>query len=116
MDWPTVAGTGDAPYVADVLPRLERRRLDLLPVIAAGAIAAGRPGAALSIIEPLAAEHPYDEPLAPSLARLFYADGRQADALSRLGDLRRRLLEELGIDPSSMIKDLEHQILLQDPS
>jgi DNA-binding SARP family transcriptional activator len=112
---PPLAGTGDAPYVAGAVARLERRRLDLLLVIAAGAIAGGRTGSALVIIEPLAAEHPYDEPLTASLARLLYADGHQADALSRLGNLRRRLLEELGLDPSPMISELEHQILLQDP-
>jgi predicted ATPase/DNA-binding SARP family transcriptional activator len=112
---PPLAGTGDAPYVASVLARLERRRLDLLPVIATGAIAGGRTGSALLIIEPLAAQYPYDEPLTASLARLLYADGRQVDALSRLGDLRRRLLEELGLDPSPMISELEHRILLQDP-
>src|SRR5688572_12711594 len=112
---PPLAGTGDAPYVAALLPRLARRRLDLLPVIAAGAIASGQTGAALSIIEPLVPDYPFDEPLLASFARLLYADGRQADALSRLATLRRRLLEELGLDPSPMISELEHQILLQDP-
>ena len=46
----------------------------------------------------------------------LYRSGRQAEALREYGDYQRLLGEEMGIDPSSDLKDLEERILLQDPT
>ena len=44
----------------------------------------------------------------------LYRTGRQADALRLFGEYRGLLAEELGIEPSASLRDLEERILLQD--
>ena len=46
----------------------------------------------------------------------LYRAGRQADALAVYQDARAALVDELGLDPSQALQQLEKAILLQDPS
>ena len=46
----------------------------------------------------------------------LYRCGRQADALRAFQDARHTLTEELGIEPSPVLRALEHAVLVQDPS
>ena len=46
----------------------------------------------------------------------LYRAGRQADALAVMQDARASLRDELGLDPSQALQQLEKAILLQDPS
>jgi len=71
--------------------------------------ARGAPDAAARLREALAMWR------GPALAELaLYASGRQAEALAVYRDLRRRLVEELGIEPSPEVQALERRILQQD--
>ncbi len=45
----------------------------------------------------------------------LYRSGRQSEALRAFGRTRTVLAEELGIDPSPELRDLEEAILTQDP-
>ncbi len=61
-------------------------------------------------------ERPLDERARGLLMRTLYRAGRQADALRTYRDLRLRLGEELGIEPSRALVELDERILLQDPA
>ena len=63
----------------------------------------------------LTREHPLREGLWRQLMLALYRSGRQAEALRAGNDLHNILCDELGIDPSPAIRDLEERILLQDP-
>jgi DNA-binding SARP family transcriptional activator/WD40 repeat protein len=76
----------------------------------------GRASEILSELQRLVEEHPRRERLTGALMLGLYKSGRQAEALSAFGDLRRELGEGLGIEPSKVLQDLEERILLQDIS
>ena len=46
----------------------------------------------------------------------LYRDGRQAEALRAYAEIRDRLVDELGIDPSVSLQELEARVLAQDPT
>jgi hypothetical protein len=64
----------------------------------------------------LIAEHPYRERLRSQLMLALYRCDRQAEALQAYQDARRKLVEELGIEPGERLRDLERAILAQDPA
>jgi WD40 repeat protein len=67
-------------------------------------------------LEGLVEQHPLREGFRLKLMLALYRTGRQADALRLFRDTSRVLGEELGIEPSRDLRDLEEQILLQDPA
>ena len=60
--------------------------------------------------------HPLRERLREQLMLALYRCGRQADALEVYQDARRALTEELGIEPSRELRELQGAILRQDSS
>ena len=65
-------------------------------------------------LETLIVEHPYRERLRAQLMLALYRSDRQADALQAYQDARRKLVEELGIEPGERLRELEGAILAQD--
>lgn len=72
--------------------------------------------ALLPPIEELALRHPLDERLAGQILVARYRCGRQADALRHYEQLRNRLVDELGTDPSPSLQKLYQQLLNADTS
>jgi DNA-binding SARP family transcriptional activator len=79
-------------------------------------LALGHPAAGVRLLAPVAPDHPYREQLWALLSRAQYACARQADALATLATLRSRLAEDLGVDPSTVVRTMEQAILAQDPA
>ncbi len=78
-------------------------------------IAAGRASAVVGDLRRLVTDNPLREPLWAQLITALYLCGRQADALDSCRELRRTLADELGIDPSPSLVDLERAVLRQEP-
>jgi DNA-binding SARP family transcriptional activator len=64
----------------------------------------------------LVTQFPLRERLRGQLMLALYRSGRQADALAAFQDARRALVDDLGIDPSRELVELERRILQQDPA
>jgi len=99
----------------------QARRLDLLCLQVKRALSQARLAAGEHIqlvpgLEQMAAEYPLDEHIHAQLMLALYRSGRQADALATYRRLRQTLGEELGIDPSQPLRDLEMAILQQKPA
>src|SRR5262245_4884950 len=65
-------------------------------------------------LQALVALHPYRERLRRLLILALYRAGRQAEALTAYQDAARVLRDELGIEPSKELRDLELAVLRQD--
>ncbi|MFC9436938.1 BTAD domain-containing putative transcriptional regulator [Nocardia sp. NPDC057030] len=94
---------------------LDDDRLSAIEARAEADIAQGRAGLVASELALLVRDYPLREPLWAQLITALYADGRQSDALDAARRLRATLADELGIDPSPPIRELEARILRQDP-
>ena len=106
--------------VPDGFARAEAGRLDELHLAALedrleAELALWRHAQVVGELDALVAEHPLRERLRAQLMLALYRSGRQPEALAAYRDLRTRLADELGIDPSQPLRDLERAILRQDP-
>src|SRR5215203_810210 len=102
------------PFARLDVERLEELRLAALEERIEAEVAAGRHRELVPELERLIAEHPLRERLRAQLMRALYASSRQAEALAVYTDTRRLLVDELGIEPSALLRELERQILNQD--
>lgn len=74
-------------------------------------LALGRHRELISELIGLVAEHPLREQLRAYLMVALYRSGRQAEALEAYREARKDLIEELGIEPSDSLRQLESSIL-----
>jgi hypothetical protein len=79
-------------------------------------LAAGRHRQLVPELERHTAEHPLREHLRAQLMLALYRSGRQADALAVYSEGRRRLVDELGLEPGEELRALEQAILRHDGS
>ena len=71
----------------------------------------GRHEESLADLVSLAAEHPFRDRTRALLMTALYRAGRQPEALQAYQDHRRHLADELGLDPSPALRDLERSML-----
>ena len=101
------------PFAQAEIARLEDLRLAALEARIDADLACGRHAELVGEIESLVAGHPLRERLRAQLMLALYRCDRQADALEAYRDGRRRLVDELGIEPSPTLQRLERAILDQ---
>lgn len=105
------ADVGAPPFADAERRRLERRRSLARRTLAEARMAQGRFIEAIADLESLVEEEPLEEALVQLLMTALHHGGRTAEALRAFGELRRRLGEELGIEPSGDLRRFETELL-----
>src|SRR6266540_4268006 len=111
---PALADFAYESFAQAEIGRLEEARLAALEDRIDADLALGHAGRLVPELEALVREHPLRERLRYQLMLVLYRTGRQADALAAYADARRRLVEELGIEPGPELQGLQRRILAQD--
>lgn len=98
------------------IERLESLRIGAIEDHIEADLAVGRHVEVLPELERMIDGNPLRERLRELHMLALYRSGRQAEALRVHQDVRRRLSEDLGIDPGPALQMLEQRILAQDPA
>jgi DNA-binding SARP family transcriptional activator len=115
--WHGEALTGATEFLTDLeRPRLEEARLAALEDRVEAYFALGRHIDMIPELMALVTAHPMRERPISQLMLALYRCGRSADALAAYQEYRHTLAEELGIDPSSTLRDLHQAILVDRPT
>jgi DNA-binding SARP family transcriptional activator/ABC-type transport system substrate-binding protein/streptogramin lyase len=114
-------GNALADLEYETFARPESDRLEELRLVATeervdAELPLGRHDTLVPELEALTTKHPLRERLRGQLMLALYRAGRQPEALRIYSDARKRLVDELGIEPSQQLRDLEQAILRQDPA
>jgi DNA-binding SARP family transcriptional activator len=97
-------------------PRLAGLRLRALEIRLDADLHLGRDAEVITELQHLAGCHPLREQLHGMLMLALYRDGRQAEALAAYQHVRDVLVEELGIEPGTHLRDLHQRMLAADPA
>jgi YVTN family beta-propeller protein len=110
---------GDLAYerfAEDEGARLEELRLAAVEERVEADLRLGRHDELVPELEGLVREHPLRERLRAQHMLALYRSGRQADALESFRAARRSLVDQLGLEPGTELRELEQAILRQDPA
>jgi DNA-binding SARP family transcriptional activator len=111
---PVLADVALESHAQPEAERLEELRLTALTQRNDCLLALGRD--AVADVDALVRRHPLNERFRAQLMLALYRSGRQSDALAAYRDARATLVDELGIEPSRELQELERKILVHDPS
>jgi predicted ATPase/DNA-binding SARP family transcriptional activator len=103
-------------FAQPVIRRLEELRHAALEKRIEADLELGRHAELSAELETLVEEYPLREHLHGQLMLALYRCGRQADALAAYQRARKVLVEQLGIEPSARLRQLEQAILRQEAS
>lgn len=112
---PALADLRFEPFALAEADRLEELRLQALESRIEADLTLGAGSELVAELEALVRQHPFRERLLGSLMLALYRAGRQADALAAYQAGRRRLAEELGLEPGPELRQLQSKILMHDP-
>jgi DNA-binding SARP family transcriptional activator len=104
------------PSVLAESARLEEERLSVVEARIEGEIGLDRHGTLLPELKLIVSQYPLRERLHEHLMTALYRSGQQAEALGAYRDLRQLLVDELGVEPSKPLRELQGRILRDDPS
>jgi YVTN family beta-propeller protein len=113
---PALADFAYESFAQAEIARLGQSRLSALEERIDAELALGEHAGLVGELEALVHQHPLRERFVGQLMLALYRSGRQAEALESYRIARRRLAEELGLEPSRDLQRLERAILAQDPA
>jgi predicted ATPase/DNA-binding SARP family transcriptional activator len=111
---PPLADFAYEAFAQSEIGRLEELRLALLEDRIEADLGCGRHADLVGELDALVAEHPLRERLRRQLVLALYRSGRQAEALEAYRAARATLDEELGLEPTPALRELEQAILTHD--
>ncbi|WP_433295580.1 BTAD domain-containing putative transcriptional regulator [Actinoplanes sp. CA-030573] len=111
-----LADTVAAPWLGEQADRLDQLRGQGLRALGETQLRLGKHAEAVVSLEELVGADPLDEQACALLMLALYRGGRQAEALAAYRRLHRALRDDLAVDPSPALRDLETAILRQDPA
>jgi DNA-binding SARP family transcriptional activator len=103
-------------FAAAEVARLDELRLAAIENRIDADLRSGRSRELIGELESLVRQHPARERMTAHLMLALHLTGRQGDALRAFGALRTHLADELGLEPSANISELEERIVLDDPA
>ncbi|WP_345942806.1 BTAD domain-containing putative transcriptional regulator [Streptomyces sp. SID486] len=106
-----LADVREAPFAAAVVTRLDDLRAAAAQDLFEAELRLGRHAEILPDLITAAAADPLSERLAELRMRALWAAGRQSDALAAYEEIRERLADELGVDPSVGLRDVHLALL-----
>jgi DNA-binding SARP family transcriptional activator/class 3 adenylate cyclase len=104
------------PFAKHEGARLEELRLAAVELRIEAELALGHQRDVVGELETLIAQQPLRERLRAQHMLALYRSGRHADALASYQTFRRTLSDDLGIEPSASLRELERLMLQQDSS
>jgi DNA-binding SARP family transcriptional activator/ABC-type glycerol-3-phosphate transport system substrate-binding protein len=96
------------------IARLEELRLETVEQRVDADLRRGLAGELVGELESLSDQYPLRERFTALLMVALYRSGRQAEALRAARRIRSRLAEELGVEPSAGLRDLERRVATDD--
>ena len=108
-----LAGAASSPTLDAEAARLAEVRVDAIEECVEAELACGYHRSLTFELEKLVADHPLRERLWAQQALALYRSGRQAEALRACSAVRRRLGDDLGVEPGPALRELERAILEQ---
>jgi DNA-binding SARP family transcriptional activator/tetratricopeptide (TPR) repeat protein len=110
-----LADLGSELLVAREIPRLAEMRLQAVEARIEADLHLGNPAGVIAELQRLTAAHPLREHLHAQLMLAFYRTSRQGEALAAYQRARRLLIDELGAEPGTELRELHLRILSNDP-
>jgi predicted ATPase/DNA-binding SARP family transcriptional activator len=111
-----LADLADLAFIAPERARLEELRLFAIESRIESELASGRPAAVIAELGNLVDAYPLREGVTGLLMLALYRTGRQVEALRTYDTHRRRLADDIGVDPAAGLRELQLAILRHDPS
>ncbi|MET8154946.1 BTAD domain-containing putative transcriptional regulator [Sphaerisporangium sp. NPDC005289] len=107
----TPLGGIDGDWADRVRQAWHQQHLDAAVRWAQAELALGEAAAVIGPLADLLLENPLAEPLVTALMRALHATGRVPEALDCYAAFRRRLADQLGLDPGDELRELHRAIL-----